>query len=167
MPHIRPETASDIDAIRQLTVQAFAGQPHSNQTEHLLIDALRAASALSVSLVAEQAGGIIGHIAFSRVQIDGADCDWFGLAPISVLPQYQRQGIGSALIAAGLTRLDKLDAQGCVVLGDPAYYRRFGFRPCAGLSLDDVPADYFMAHPATDICPQGRVSFHPAFALCD
>ena len=167
MAQIRPEIRSDIDAIRQLTLQAFAGQPHSNQTEHRLIDALRAASALSVSLVAERAGEVIGHIAFSRVWIKGVDCQWFGLAPLSVSPKHQHQGIGSALIGAGLARLDELGAQGCVVLGDPAYYGRFGFRPRPGLSLDGVPADYFMAQAATDICPQGRVSFHPAFALCD
>lgn len=149
-----------------MIARAFAGQAHSNQTEHLLVDALRDADALSVSLVAEQAGEIVGHIAFSAVQIKGRDCGWFGLAPLSVSPPRQRQGIGKALIAAGLRQLDTLGAQGCVVLGDPAYYARFGFRPRAGLLLDQVPAEYFMAHTVTDPCPQGSVSFHPAFALC-
>ncbi|MDP5240975.1 N-acetyltransferase [Uliginosibacterium sp. 31-16] len=166
MLRIRPERAEDVDAIRRIIERAFAGQTHSNQTEHQLVDALRTAGALSASLVAEQAGEIIGHIAFSAVQINGRDCGWFGLAPLAVSPSHQRQGVGKKLIAAGLGQLDTLGAQGCVVLGDPAYYARFGFRPRAGLFLDQVPAEYFMAHTVTDPCPQGSVSFHPAFALC-
>lgn len=166
MLQIRPETAADVDAIGRITQQAFNGQPHSQQTEHLLIAALRTAGALSVSLVAEERGEIIGHIGFSEVLIGGKEHAWFGLAPLSVAPARQRSGIGQALIAAGLARLDELGAQGCVVLGDPAYYRRFGFRPQPGLVLAGVPADYFMIHTTCVPCPQGSVSFHPAFALC-
>jgi len=167
MLQIRPETPDDLSAIHRIIAQAFAGQPHSKQTEHLLVDALRSAGALSVSLVAEQAGEILGHIAFSPVLINGIGLNWFGLAPLAVSPHHQRHGIGTALIAGGLSHLDELGAQGCVVLGDPAYYSRFGFRPRAGLILEGVPAEYFMAHPATANYPQGAVSFHPAFALCD
>ncbi|MBS1209245.1 MAG: family acetyltransferase [Proteobacteria bacterium] len=163
---IRPETPDDVSAIRQITVQAFAKQPHSTQSEHLLVDALRVAGALCVSLVAEHAGEIIGHIAFSRVLINDADLNWYGLAPLSVSPTHQHQGIGTLLVGAGLACLDALSAQGCVVLGNPAYYSRFGFRTDTGLILDGVPAEYFMALPTTARSLRSQVSFHPAFALC-
>src|SRR6202142_1423033 len=105
---IRPETPSDYEAIEQITIAAFSGKPYSDQTEHLVIRRLREAKALSVSLVAEMNGAIVGHIAFSVVKINGEDKQWYGLGPVSVLPSFQKQGIGSALIKEGLARIRAL-----------------------------------------------------------
>ena len=163
---IRAELPADTATIRELTRVAFIDQPHACGKEHLLIDALRDAGALSLSLVAEQGGEVVGHIAFSPVTLDGGEQAWFGLAPLAVRPDRQRQGIGAALIRKGLTLLREQGAQGCVVLGAPAYYQRFGFKPCAGLRLADVPPEYFMALYFSGNCPQGEVRYHPAFDLC-
>ena len=99
---IRPETPSDYEAIEQITIAAFSGKSYSDQTEHLVIRRLREAGALSLSLVAEIGEKIIGHIAFSVVKINRKDKQWYGLGPVSVLPGFQKQGIGSALIKEGL-----------------------------------------------------------------
>ena len=92
---IRPETPSDHDAIRQINIDAFAIHAYSSQTEHLIVESLRAADALSVSLVAEIEGNLVGHIAFSHAEINGSDCGWFLLGPVAVFPNFQKQGIGS------------------------------------------------------------------------
>ncbi len=160
---IRPETPADAAAIRRLTDAAFAGAPHAAGTEGAIVDALRAEGTLALSLVAEEAGAVIGHVAFSPVAIGGADVGWFGLGPVSVLPGRQRAGIGSRLIRDGLARLRGLGARGCVVLGDPGYYRRFGFENDPRLTFEGAPAEYFMRlafdHPA----PAGPVTYRPAF----
>ena len=92
---IRAETPCDIDAIARLTEAAFRNETHSSHTEQYIIDALRRAGALTFSLVAEANGQVIGHIAASPVTIDGEAGDWYGLAPLSVAPERQRQGLGS------------------------------------------------------------------------
>jgi len=125
---IRDETAADVDAIREVTIAAFKTLAVSHQTEQFIIEALRAARALTVSLVAEMEGQVIGHIAFSPVTISDGTPDWFGLGPVSVLPAYQRQGVGSALIREGLSRLRAMKARGCCLVGHPEYYRKFGCR---------------------------------------
>ena len=91
---IRNETNADVSAISEVTVAAFKTLEISNHTEQFIIDALRAAKALAVSLVAEMDGRVIGHIAFSPVNISDGTQNWYGLGPVSVLPEYQRQGIG-------------------------------------------------------------------------
>jgi putative acetyltransferase len=109
---IRNETASDIESITQVTITAFRTLPISNQTEQFIIKALRAAGALTLSLVAEIDGRVVGHIAFSPVTMsDGAE-DWYGLGPVSVLPDYQKQGVGKSLINKGLSLLKELGGQG-------------------------------------------------------
>jgi putative acetyltransferase len=125
---IRNETAADIEAIAEVTKAAFKTCPHGNHTEQFIIKALRAAGALTVSLVAEIDGKVVGHVAFSPVTISDGNPHWYGLGPVSVLPSYQRQGIGTALINEGLSLLKARGGQGCVLVGDPAYYRRLGFR---------------------------------------
>jgi putative acetyltransferase len=152
---IRRETPADIGAIAAVTRAAFQSAAHSSQTEHLIVDALRSSGVLTVSLVAQSlaapseplpsAGEIVGHIAFSPVTMGGQATRWFGLGPLSVLPARQRQGIGTRLVEAGLDELRCGAAAGCVVLGDPRYYERFGFRQFAGLTLPGVPAEYFLA----------------------
>ncbi len=95
---IRDEQDSDVIAISEVTRAAFADHPYSHQTEHFIVDALRAADALVISLVAEVDGKVVGHIAFSAATISSGDEAWYALGPISVLPEHQRQGIGKALI---------------------------------------------------------------------
>lgn len=159
--HIRPETPADIDAIRALTAAAFAGMPHASGTEAAIIDALRAAGALVRSLVAEEDGAPVGHVAFSPVTIEGADRRWLGLGPVSVLPGRQGAGIGSALVRTGLAQV--ADAAGCVLLGAPGYYRRFGFIADPALRYPSAPAEYFLSRVLAGPPASGTVAFHPAF----
>ena len=163
---IRPETSEDYEAITQVTLDAFTGKFSDHPTEHLIIKGLREAGALSLSLVAELDGKIVGHVAFSKVTINGEDQNWYGLGPISVQPDLQKQGIGSKLIQAGLAQLRAMGAQGCVLEGDPNYYNRFGFKSYPNLIYEIAPApQYFMVHPFYDAVPQGNVEFHPAFYI--
>lgn len=161
---IRRETPDDIAAIHNLTARAFENAPHTSHTEHLIVDALRDRRALTLSLVAELPGhGIVGHIAFSHVSVEGHDYGWYGLGPVSVEPAFQRRGIGSELITAGLARLKGIGARGCVLVGDPAFYHRFGFAPLPGLVYPDLPAEYFMGLAFGKTQPTGIVAFDPAF----
>src|SRR5512137_1437785 len=130
---IRNETHSDVCAITEVTIAAFKTLEISNHTEQFIIEAIRAAKALTVSLVAEMDGRVIGHIAFSPVTISDGTSNWYGLGPVSVLPEYQRRGIGSALIQEGISRLKSLGARGCCLVGHPGYYGRFGFQNIRGL----------------------------------
>jgi putative acetyltransferase len=161
---IRDERPGDEQAIHGLLLAAFAGHPHSLQTEHLIVDALRHAGALALSEVAEEEGTITGYLAASPVEIDGAFHGWCGLGPVAVLPERQGKGTGTRLILEGLDRMRAAAAAGCVVLGEPSYYQRFGFSPRAGLVLPGVPSDYFMALPFGRVVPAGTVAYHPAFA---
>jgi putative acetyltransferase len=161
--HIREETASDADAITHVTICAFRDHPHSNQTEQFIIEALRRAGALTLSLVAEIESRIVGHAAFSPVIMSDGTPHWYGVGPVSVLPECQKKGIGSALMTEGLSRLKDLGAQGYVLVGDPHYYARFGFRNHPVLVHDGVPPEVFLALPFTDRIPRGRAIFHPAF----
>jgi putative acetyltransferase len=130
---IRCETGADVEAIREVTVSAFKTLEISRQTEQFIIEALRAAKALAVSLVAEVDGRVAGHIAFSPVTMSDGTRNCYGLGPLSVLPAYQRQGIGTALMQEGLSRLRSLNARGCCVVGHPDYYGKFGFENVPGL----------------------------------
>lgn len=161
---IRTETSLDIDEISRITYAAFLGKFSDHPTEHLIVNGLREAGALSLSLVAEVDGKIVGHVAFSPVTIDELFFDWYGLGPISVVPELQKQGIGSKLIREGLTRLRELGARGCVLEGSPAYYQRFGFKPIPGLTYHASPApEFFMALPFGEDVPLGKVEYHKAF----
>lgn len=160
---IRPETAADADAITEVTVAAFDTLEISNHTEHFIVAALRAAGALTVSLVAELDGRMVGHIGFSPVTMSDGTPDWYGLGPVSVLPAYQRQGIGKALIREGLSRLKDLHARGCCLVGHPDYYRKFGFENVSGLVVEGVPQEVFFALSFDGHMPQGTVIFHEAF----
>lgn len=157
----RPEDAADI---RQVTYAAFQAAEQGGQAEADIITALRAAGALSVSLVAVVDGRIVGHVAFSPVTIDGAPRGWYGLGPVSVVPDMQKRGIGGALIRTGLERLRQVSARGCVVLGEPGYYGRFGFGTDPSLVLEGVPAGYFMRLTLEGETPSGVVEYHSAFA---
>ena len=160
---IRNETNSDVVAITEVTVAAFKTLEISNNTEQFIIMALRAAEALTVSLVAELDDRVIGHVAFSPVSIFDGTPNWYGLGPISVLPEHQRKGIGKALIQEGLSRLRDMNAAGCCVVGHPDYYRKFGFENPSGLSHEGVPQEVFFTLSFDGNTPQGKVAFHDGF----
>jgi putative acetyltransferase len=160
---IRFEQSEDLAAIRTLTFAAFENAPHSTQTEAAIIDALRAAGALTISLVAVDAEVLVGHVAFSPVTINGEVSGWYGLGPVSVRPDRQRKGVGRALIQTGLDHLRAMNAQGCVVLGDPLYYGRFGFISDPNLRYGNVPPEYFQRLAFSDEVPKGEVLFHTGF----
>ena len=146
-----------------LITAAFAVAEHSDGTEARIVERLREAGALTLSLVADDAGEPVGHIAFSPVTIDGQHSDWFGLGPVAVRPDRQGEGIGSALIREGLQRINEMGAAGCVLVGEPAYYGRFGFAADARLKYAGVPAEYFQALRFRGDMPVGSVVYQPAF----
>lgn len=160
---IRPEQPKDVAAITRVNELAFKSQPHSEQTEHFIVLALRSAGALSVSLIAERSNQVIGHIAFSPVQFSDGSTGWYGLGPVAVLPELQHQGIGKALINSGLASLRSSGASGCVVLGDPNYYGRFGFKNRPECIFEGVPAEYFQSLTFGPLSAVGKVTYHEAF----
>ena len=160
---VRNERDDDVSSITEVTIAAFKTLAISNHTEQFIIEALRAADALTVSLVAEMNGRVIGHIAFSPVTISDGTPNWYGLGPVSVLPGHQRQGIGKALIWEGLSRLKDLNARGCCLVGHPDYYKKFGFKNISGLMHEGVPQEVFFALSFDGHTPQGTVTFHEGF----
>jgi putative acetyltransferase len=165
---LRDERAGDVDAIGRVIAAAFAEAPQHGQFERQIVDALRADGALSVSLVAERDERVIGHVAFSPVSIAGEPAGshgWYGLAPLAVRPECRRQSVGAGLVRTGLDALRRLGARGCVVLGDPAYYARFGFVSSGDLVFTDAPPAYFLALALDEAAPRpsGAVRYHDAF----
>ncbi|WP_047249053.1 GNAT family N-acetyltransferase [Chromobacterium subtsugae] len=160
---IRKEQAADIGAIYVLTEAAFRGEAHSSHTEQFIVDALRRRGQLTVSLVADDGGEIVGHVAVSPVAVSSGAAGWHGLGPISVSPARQKRGIGGQLMREALRVLREQGAQGCVVLGDPAYYGRFGFRQQPGLVLPGIPAEYFQALAFGAETPLGEATYDQAF----
>ena len=161
---IRSELPDDAPAISRITQLAFESSPHSSHTEQFIIQALRQADVLSLSLVAEVGSQVVGHIAFSPVQITDGSQQWYGLGPLAVAPELQRQGIGTALVNAGLAALRVRGAEGCVVLGEPQFYRRFGFRSRPECVLEDVPEKYFQSQSFGPRAAIGKVTYHQAFS---
>ena len=163
------ERPADAATLGALIDAAFAEAEHRGGNEGAIVAALRTAGALPLSLVALGTDGVpVGHVAFSPVRIvsetgDGVAGDWYGLAPLSVLPERQREGIGAALVEAGLARLRAMGAAGCVLLGDPDYYGRFGFRSVPGLGYGDAPAPYVQAISFGGPPPVGDIAYHAAF----
>lgn len=160
---IRPEGPADAPSIHALTRAAFERAPHTSHTEHFIVDALRDAGALRVSLVAEEDARLVGHVAVSPVTISSGAQGWYGLGPISVVPERQGRGVGSLLLRAALDALRARGASGCVLLGDPDYYARFGFVAAAPLVLPGVPPEYFQALALSRPVPAGVVAYHAAF----
>jgi putative acetyltransferase len=161
---IRDERLGDEAAIASVTRAAFAAIAQSSQTEAAIVAALRAADALTLSLVADDSGLIVGHIAFSPVQIDGKAGPWVGLGPVSVTPERQREGIGGLLIREGLDRLAESGTELCVLLGHPDYYPRFGFAHDPALTYEGHVTHAFQRLILSGTPPVGRVSYHPGFA---
>ncbi|MBG6084390.1 GNAT family N-acetyltransferase [Zhihengliuella flava] len=160
---IRLERAQDTDAIRALIEEAFVPVEHSDGSEPRIVDQLRRDGDLTLSLVADDGGTIVGHIAFSPVSAGRAMTGWFGLGPVSVAPHRQGEGIGRALIEAGLAALRERGAAGCALLGDPALYSRFGFASGA-LTYQGLPPEYIQ-HLTLDgsAAPHGELTYAPAF----
>lgn len=161
---IRNETDSDIEAIFEVTKAAFENHPYSHGTEQFIITALRAAGALTVSLVAEVEGNVVGHVAFSPVTISDGSREWYGLGPVSVLPECWKRGIGKSLILQGLSVLRGLGARGCALVGDPQYYKRLGFKNLPELVLEGVPQENFLALAFGENVARGEVVFHQGFS---
>ena len=160
---IRPERAGDEAAIHGVVAAAFDGHPHSDGSEPGIVDALRADGDLAISLVAEEGGAIVGHVAFSPVSVSDGCQGWFGLGPAAVDPARQGEGIGTALIERGLDLLRDRGAAGCVVLGDPAYYARFGFAHDPALTYPGPPPEYFQRLVIGNSGAQGVVAYAGAF----
>jgi putative acetyltransferase len=160
---IRNENKGDIDAIEKVTIEAFLNAPHTDHTEQYIVRELRNSDALSISLIAENQGQIVGHVAISAVTISDGTKGWFGLGPISVSPNIQRSGVGTELMLSVLEALKNSGASGCVLLGDPVYYGRFGFKPESCIVYPDVPPEYFQAIQFSGLLPSGTVTYHEAF----
>ena len=164
---IRPESSPDIPAIHALTKAAFLDMPYAAHTEQLIVDALRDADALTISLVAEDEGRVVGHVAISPITISSGTTGWYGLGPISVLPGRQRQGIGSKLMLSALQQLKDRGAAGCVLAGDQNYYGRFGFANQRNLAYPALPPEFFLTLSFSQHVPHGTVNFHAAFDTRD
>lgn len=182
---LRPEQPSDISSITAITKEAFSASPHG---EEIIVTKLRESSALTLSLVAtvppysrsplsspsatpppeveEGQEKVAAHVAFSPVTLEGVDENWVGLGPVSVSPSLQRKGLGSAVIREGLNILrERGDIDGCVVLGNPAFYGKFGFQAGQGLVLGGVPAKYFQSLSFCGSRPEAKVKYHEAFGV--
>ncbi|MGL5947880.1 MAG: GNAT family N-acetyltransferase [Aeromonas sp.] len=170
MWQIRAATVADNAALAAVTTAAFLTAPHSDGNEAAIIAGLRQAGALSLALVAQVQEQLAGGVCVSPVALSSGAENWYGLGPLAVAPAYQCQGIGAALVEQVLAQLTALGAAGCVVLGDPAYYARFGFASHPALCLPGVPPEYFMAKllkpqgaaPLSALSPSA-VSYHRAF----
>lgn len=165
---IRPEKPGDEEAIDRLVTAAFADHPRSDGGEARIVRDLRADGALLSSLVAEDRspdaqGAIIGHLVFSPVTM-GDGSVWLGLGPVSVMPELQRKGIGSALIRAAFARLDE-DSAGYIVVGDAEYYSRFGFVLAPQVTVPGIPPEHVMVRAIWTPAPKGKALYHAAFGL--
>src|SRR5262245_14196539 len=159
---IRAERQDDYTAIHELVSAAFEGMPYSDGDEADLVDTLRAAGALSVSLVAELGGNVVGQITFSPAQPSDGARGGYALGPVAVLPAYHRSGIGFKLVDAGLQTIVELGAVGCILTGNPEYYTRFGFTVSPSNAPEGEPAEFFMVKLLGGKQPSGPISFHAA-----
>lgn len=160
---IRDEQPQDHDVIRRVTELAFAPKAFSDGTEGVLVGKLRTSGELTLSLVAESEGAVVGHVAFSPVSIGPTTNGWFGLGPVSVHPDWQQQGIGSTLIREGLHRLIQKKASGCALIGDPGYYHRFGFHSDGNVRYKDVSPEIVQWLSFDNSSPTGELVFAASF----
>lgn len=160
---IRDEAAGDGPAISLLVTEAFLLLAQSTGTEAGIVERLRADDALAVSIVAEDDGLIVGYLAVSAASV-GAEDGWRLFGPLAVLPSRHRQGIGRAMMAEAIGRL-QTNSRGAVLVGDPDYYGRFGFRTFPSLRLSGVPPEVVQALPFDCTEPRGELIHHPAFGL--
>ncbi|MCW8093180.1 GNAT family N-acetyltransferase [Alteromonas sp. ASW11-130] len=159
---IRPEHPEDIPAIREVIKVAFKAVPHSENNEHLIVDALRDDDALTITRVAEEEDKIVGYIAVSPVTLSNGESGWYGIGPLAVSPTAQSRGLGSKLMQSALLWLRE-NAKGCVLLGEPEFYSQFGFKVTDGLILHGAPPEYFMALSFNHHYPRADITYHPSF----
>lgn len=165
---IRAETPADHDEIGAVADAAFG-----RATEARMVEAIRASDGFvpELSLVAEQDGRILGHVMLSYVQLEGTDTRLIELGPLSVAPEHQRRGVGSALVQESLRLAEARGEPLVLVLGHPTYYPRFGFRPASELGIQppdpSIPNEAFMAIPLAEYDPdlQGQVVFPAAYSI--
>ena len=162
---IRAEEAGDIDTIATITREAYADTPHSRHSEHLVVNGLRSGRALVLSLVAELDGVVVGHVAFSRVDLSDGSTGWYCLGPLAVAASARGRGVGGRLVREGLAALQAMGGSGCVVLGDPAFYLRFGFRHNPEIMIQGEAQDRFLALSFAGARASGVVTYHPAFNI--
>lgn len=166
---IRQETSRDHQRVYEVVRQAFAQAEHSDGSEQDLVQALRGSAAFrpELSLVAEADGAVVGYALFTLVQIGSSE--ELALAPLAVLPAYQGQGVGAALVRAGHALGARMGYRCCVVLGSETYYPRFGYRPAGEFGIRapfDAPAENFMVCPLSgDRPPAGMVQYAPEFGI--
>jgi len=158
---IRSERPEDVLEIRRLTTSAFEHMPFSDGTEADCIDKLRADNDLTLSLVAVEEDDVVGHIAFSPVSLTESLDGWVGLGPVSVWPVRQRKGIGGLLINRGLELLRDREVPGCVLIGDPNYYSRFGFVGDGRIAYRALPKEVVQWLAFSDLPPSGVLKFSP------
>ena len=164
---LQDERFEDVIRISQIQYAAFKGHPMhapgAEPVEHRIVERLRAADALTLSLVATVDGEAVGHIALSPAVVGEAGHGWFLLGPVGVLPQHQGRGVGSALVRETLQRAREADAFGVVLVGDPGFYARLGFRNAPGLLYRGVPDRYVLAAWFGETLPHGGIIAHEAF----
>ncbi len=139
--------------------------PGAEPVEHRIVARLRASGSLALSLLAEVGGEAVGHIALSPAVVGETRNGWFLLGPVGVLPPFQGQGIGSALVRESLRRMREARAAGIVLVGDPGFYARFGFGNVQGLIWPGVPDQYVLAACFGDTLPTGEIIAHQAFGV--
>lgn len=160
----RLETESDYTQITEVIDQAFDGRPYADGDESEVVLRLRDQGGLALGLIAEKEGEFVAHAAFSPVIRSDGGGNWYALGPIAVYPKIQSEGIGGKLIEEGLKRIREIGGQGCMLTGNPDYYRRFGFDFSPDNCPEQEPAEYFMVKCLSDDpLPTGPMSFHPAF----
>ena len=176
MLEIRQETSCDHLAVKELLLLAFQGVPHSDQQEHLLVERLRLCDAFvpELSLVACESEQLLGHILLTEVDLEGSlppDVKLLALAPLAVLPARQKQGIGASLLEEARLKAIDLGYAGIVLLGSPAYYSKFGYRPLSAFTIKlplDVPPDYCQGlelFPKALRGVKGTIIYPPAFGV--
>ncbi|MFC7520871.1 GNAT family N-acetyltransferase [Xanthomonas populi] len=163
---IREASDADAAAIELLTMVAFMRSEHSRHDEQHVIAALRNDGALTLSLVVDHDGYVVGHLAVSPVSLSDHSPGWYALGPLAIGPGHQRQGLGTRLVQSALANLRERGAAGCLALGAPVFFKRLGFAVEPGLVLPDVPASELQALSFGDrLLPLADVSYHPAFGL--
>lgn len=160
---IRSEEIADHLRIKEVTELAFRGAAHTCKREHLIAERLREAEVLTLSLVAMAGTEVVGYLAVSPVTVSVGTGEWFGFGPLAVLPQWQKQGIGSRLMETALSQLRVRGARGGVLVGDPAYYVRFGFRSDPALVVPGVPPEVSLCLRFSPCDDHGTATFHAAF----
>jgi putative acetyltransferase len=160
---VRAEQESDWKSIYDVTQRAFEGKPYADGDEPELIDGLRETGVLALSLVALDQGRLVGQITFSPADIASGSGPWYALGPVSVTPERQGEGIGTLLIETGLSEISKRGALGCILTGNPIYYRRFGFEFSPANCPHNEAQEHFMVKLLSTQRPVGRFAFHETF----